>query len=70
MNSGTFFARDEAGNTQQIRIIRDASGAEDSGNDTRHVVSYVLEDGSPLRRIDNETFQVVDTGAFITLMRQ
>ncbi|NDK38511.1 hypothetical protein DT603_06600 [Pseudoxanthomonas gei] len=69
MKTGTFFAQDQAGNMQQIRIIRDVSAHDGDSEETRHAVSFVLEDGSPLRRIDNETFQVIDTGAFITLVR-
>ena len=69
MKSGTFLAQDQAGNTQQIRIIRDSHGADGDPQDAAHAVSFVLEDGSALRRIDNDTFQVVDTGAFITLLR-
>ena len=28
--------------------------------------AYVLEDGSHVRRIDNDTFQIIATGAYVT----
>ena len=31
--------------------------------------TYMLEDGSALARVDNDTFQMVDTGAYLTLLR-
>ncbi len=71
MSSEPFFAQDLVGNVQQIRIRREAAEPQvGSREGARHKVSYFLEDGSVLRRIDNETFQVIDTGAFITLVRE
>lgn len=31
---------------------------------------YVLEDGSRLHRVDRDTFRVLGTGAFVTVIRE
>ena len=71
MSSESFSAQDLVGNVQQIRIRRDTP-EQDGGHPegARQKISYFLEDGSALRRIDNETFQIIETGAFITLVRE
>ena len=68
MNRETFSAQDVAGNIQQVHLVRSGT-AEDARQGDATRLGYALEDGSPLKRIDDETFQVLGTGAFITLVR-
>ena len=71
MNSGHFFAQDLAGNRQKVLVNRHTPTHDDShaGAATNNV-SYRLDDGSQVKRIDNETFQILDTGAYVTLVRE
>jgi hypothetical protein len=67
MNSEYFFAQDQAGSLQRVRVVRHSGAHGD--NDAKRGTAYALEDGRPLRRIDNDTFQILDTGALVTLVR-
>ena len=71
MNSEQFFfAQDQAGGLQRVHVVRH-SGATHESNDAnaKRGVAYALDDGRPLRRIDTDTFQILDTGALVTLVR-
>ncbi|MET0582336.1 MAG: hypothetical protein ABWX88_08325 [Pseudoxanthomonas sp.] len=69
MNSDYFFAQDQAGGMQRVHVVRHSGTQENATESAKRAPSYVLDDGSALRRIDNDTFQVVDTGALVTLVR-
>lgn len=71
MSTYCFFAQDEAGNRCKINVFRGpAEGAKQKGSQDRDIAPiYALEDGSRVRRVDMETFQVVPTGAYVTLVR-
>ncbi|SDQ61828.1 hypothetical protein [Pseudoxanthomonas sp. CF125] len=66
----SFFAQDQAGSLQRVHVVRH-SGATHGNNDAnaKRAAAYALDDGRPLRRIDNDTFQILDTGALVTLVR-
>ncbi|WP_368564256.1 hypothetical protein [Pseudoxanthomonas sp. UTMC 1351] len=71
MSTYCFFAQDEAGNRCKINVFRGPTeGAKQNGANDRDIAPiYALEDGSRVRRVDMETFQVVPTGAYVTLVR-
>ncbi|MEJ1098199.1 MULTISPECIES: hypothetical protein [unclassified Pseudoxanthomonas] len=71
MSTYCFFAQDEAGNRCKINVFRGPiEGAKQKGSHDRDIAPiYALEDGSRVRRVDMETFQVVPTGAYVTLVR-
>lgn len=61
------YARDEAGNRH--RVIQRLETAHEGESQDDHGAArlvYSLEDGSPVRRVDNDTFQIVSTGAYIS----
>jgi len=58
------YARDEAGNEHRVIQRLEAAEGEDAHGGARMV--YTLEDGSPVRRVESETFQIVSTGAYIS----
>jgi len=62
--SQTLYARDEAGNRHRV-IQRLEAAPEGDQEGAAHLV-YTLEDGSPVRRVDSDTFQIVSTGAYIS----
>lgn len=71
MNQNQFQAQDAAGNRCRVRVLDHApkhNAAEVAGQPSHRV--YVLEDGSAVKRIDNDTFQVLSTGAYITMLRE
>ena len=77
MNREYFFAQDQAGNMQKVHVARqalqsgqqhDAAGAIDAAPSPR--ATYSLSDGSPVKRIDSDTFLVLDTGAYVTVIRE
>lgn len=61
------YAADEAGNrhkvTQRLEPVSESGG--DQG-ESRLV--YALDDGTPVRRVDSDTFQVIGTGAYISVV--
>jgi hypothetical protein len=69
MNSEYFFAQDQAGSLQRVKVSRHAPGHDKDQAHAKTGPVYALEDGRPLRRIDNDTFQVLETGALVTLLR-
>ena len=64
MTTHVFTAQDASGRQCRIQVNR-ADGAHDP-HGAAAAPTYVLEDGSRVRRIDNDTFQVVGTGAYVT----
>ncbi|RZA33370.1 MAG: hypothetical protein EOP92_21220 [Lysobacteraceae bacterium] len=69
MSSGFFFAQDQAGNMQKVHVVRHSPVDPAESGGRLHAAAYALDDGSPVRRIDSDTFQVIDTGALVTMMR-
>lgn len=71
MSTYCFYAQDEAGNRCKINVLRGRmEAAKQNGTHERDIAPvYVLEDGSRVRRVDMETFQIVPTGAYVTLVR-
>jgi hypothetical protein len=63
-----FTARDASGRECRIQVRRedDASTAPARRDGPHPHMRYVMEDGSDVRRIDNDTFQVIATGAYVT----
>jgi len=68
MNNDYFFAQDQAGSLQRVHVVRHSSEHESEGDAAKRA-AYALDDGRPLRRIDSDTFQILDTGALVTLVR-
>ncbi|WP_454828943.1 hypothetical protein [Pseudoxanthomonas wuyuanensis] len=71
MNTDYFFAQDQAGTRCKVNVMRSAGD-----NDHRAPAAqqqrapvYQLEDGSALQRVDSDTFRVIGTGAYITVVR-
>lgn len=69
MNS-YFFAQDLSGNLQKVHVMRHAAAQHDSRGAAARSASYSLEDGSALKRIDSDTFQVIGSGALVTVVRE
>jgi hypothetical protein len=67
MDTRFFLTQDSTGERQRVRILAAEGGSQDAPG--HHPDRYALDDGSPVHRVDNETFQVVGTGAYITLVR-
>lgn len=65
MSAGHFLAQDEEGNRYRILFRRDEHPAADGGAGSRH---YVLEDGTAVQRVDNETFRIQGTGAYVKVV--
>ncbi|TYT26940.1 hypothetical protein FZO89_12100 [Luteimonas viscosa] len=61
------YAQDESGNRHKViqRVESPQQGEEHEDHGAARLV-YTLDDGSPVRRVDNDTFQIVDTGAYIS----
>ncbi len=69
MNTGHFLAQDEEGNRYRILFRRDEHDAEEGKDQGKRAPRhFVLEDGSPVRRVDNETFRVLGTGAYVRVV--
>lgn len=69
MNGEYFFAQDQAGGLQRVHVVRHSAMQGNNDANAKRGAAYALDDGSPLRRIDNDTFQILDTGALVTLVR-
>lgn len=76
MNREYFFAQDQAGNMQKVNVARHAPqssrqpAAPDKPAAPSPRATYSLADGSPVKRIDSDTFLVLDTGAYVTVIRE
>ena len=71
MDNAYFFAQDHAGNTHKVHVNHHLSADAGTGA-AKHrdaAPQYALDDGTQVTRVDNDTFQVAGTGAFITLVR-
>lgn len=69
MNTGHFLAQDEEGNRYRILFRRDEHVADEGNDETKRTPRhFVLEDGSQVRRVDNETFRVLGTGAYVRVV--
>lgn len=68
MNQDYFFAQDQAGNAQKVHVLQRAAKTA-NGMET-HAAAYALDDGSAVERIDSDTFRIIGTGAYITLLRE
>jgi hypothetical protein len=66
MNTGHFLAQDQEGNCYRVLFEREPEHGKAS---QARAPAFSLEDGSAVRRLDNETFQVVPTGALVSLVR-
>lgn len=69
MNGEYFFAQDQAGGLQRVHVVRLSGTHGDNDANAKRSVAYALDDGTALRRIDNDTFRILDTGALVTLVR-
>lgn len=65
MSTHVFTAQDASGRRCRIQVHR-GNEEEAAHGDHPGTPTYVLEDGSRVRRIDNDTFLVVGTGAYVT----
>lgn len=70
MNRAFFFAQDLAGNMQKVHVARHALQGNAAADTSTPRATYSLTDGSPVKRIDSETFLVMDTGAYVTVVRE
>jgi hypothetical protein len=61
-----FYTQDEAGNRR--RVFQELERKPSPGG--ANALVYRLEDGTPVRRVDSDTFQVLGTGAYVTLVRE
>lgn len=65
------YAEDQSGNRH--KVIQRLEAPHDSGNQAPDHgaarIVYALDDGTPVRRVDNDTFQIVGTGAYISTIR-
>ena len=65
MTTHVFTAEDSAGRRCRIQVIRSGDIGTSAGSEAQ-TPAYVLEDGSHVRRVDNDTFQIIGTGAYFT----
>jgi hypothetical protein len=66
----TLYAQDEAGNRH--KVIQRLQGPEQDRDTPDHGAArlvYTLDDGTPVRRVDNDTFQIGSTGAYISVVQ-
>jgi hypothetical protein len=63
MDTRYFTAQDSTGERRRVRIITTGQDDAASGHPRD---GYALDDGSPVRRVDNDTFQVIGSGAYVT----
>ena len=72
MNATQFYVQDVAGNVHTVHVTGyalDLHKPSSSQGDASRARTYRLEDGSALTRVDNDTFQMIGTGAYLTLLR-
>ncbi|MCA0394886.1 MAG: hypothetical protein LCH70_12355 [Proteobacteria bacterium] len=67
----TLYAEDQAGTRHQVIQRLETPQGDDGGSPGHGAarITYTLADGSPVRRVDNDTFQVIGTGAYISAVR-
>ena len=65
MTTHVFTAQDASGRRCRIQVNR-GDDADTARRDRASTPTYVLEDGSHVRRVDNDTFQIIGTGAYVT----
>ncbi len=65
MTKGHFLAEDLEGNCYRI-LFGEAEEQNSSSGSTPP--RFVLEDGSSVQRVDNETFRIVGTGAYVSIV--
>lgn len=70
MNTDYFFAQDDAGNRCRVDVMRASELRDQEATLHDNAPVYVLEDGSRLHRVDRDTFRVLGTGAFVTVIRE
>jgi hypothetical protein len=70
MNTDYFFAVDDAGNRCRVDVLRACDVREREATLHDNAPVYLLEDGSRVHRVDRDTFRVLGTGAFITVLRE
>ncbi len=67
----TLYAQDEAGNRHKvIQRVQAPEGDQEAPDHGASRLVYTLSDGTPVRRVDNDTFQIVSTGAYITAVQE
>ncbi len=67
----SLYAQDEAGNRHKvIQRLEAPEGDKDAPDHGGARFVYTLSDGTPVRRVDNDTFQIVSTGAYITAVQE
>lgn len=67
----TLYAEDQSGNRH--KVIQRLEPPHDDGHASDHGASrlvYALDDGTPVRRVDNDTFQIIGSGAYISTVRE
>jgi hypothetical protein len=69
MNREYFFAQDQAGDRQKVHVLGSSTAHDDSDTGAARA-AYVLDDGSAVERIDNDTFRIIGTGALVTVVRE
>lgn len=65
MTTHVFLAQDADGRRCRITLDR-GDDAASPHRDAHRAPVYLLEDGSHVRRLDNDTFQILATGAYVT----
>lgn len=70
MNTDYFFAQDQAGTRCKVNVLRSAGDNDRRASaPPQRAPVYQLEDGSALQRVDSDTFRVIGTGAYISVVR-
>lgn len=72
MGTRQFLFQDVAGNVHAACVTGHAPGPQGGLHSTSHTEGgrhYRLEDGAILTRVDDVTFQMAGTGAYLTLLR-
>lgn len=65
------YAEDQSGNRHKvIQRLQAQHGPDDTPDHGAARIVYTLTDGTPVRRVDNDTFQIVGSGAYISTVRE
>lgn len=67
----TLYAEDQSGNRHKViqRLEPPHEAGHDAAGQGSGRVVYALDDGTPVRRVDSDTFQIIGTGAYISTVR-